>query len=174
MMNPPTTRYQMRALDDCVGIVDTTHARATPPVGAWSGAPEQPPALWIVPARDADRLLDQLNARTCRYLLISPACPSGSLLTGARIRSSYVHARLVELPADLAVAQLDRLARTPEALYTPGCYATEEEADAAYWEKRGPARPDRCPATSPEQLTHHDAHRGSGMACLGATAGDRA
>ncbi len=174
MMNLPTTRYQMRALDDCVGIVDTTQARATPPVGAWSGAPGQPPALWIVPARDADRLLDQLNARTCRYLLISPACPSGSLLTGARIRSSYVHARLVELPADLAAEQLDRLAPTPEALYAPGCYATEEEADAAYWQKRGPARPERCPATSPEQLTHHDAHPGAAMAPIGVTGGDRA
>ncbi len=174
MMNPPTTRYQMRALDDCVGIVDTTQARATPPVGAWSGAPGQPPALWIVPACDADRLLDQLNARTCRYLLISPACPSGSLLTGARIRSSYVHARLVELPADLAVAQLAHLAPTPEALYAPGCYATEEEADAAYWQKRGPARPERCSATSSGQLTHDDAHFIIPTARIGATGGDRA
>jgi len=174
MMNPLTTRYQMRALDDCVGIVDTAHARATPPVGAWSGEPGQPPALWIVPARDADRLLDQLNARTCRYLLISPACPSGSLLTGARIRSSYVHARLVELPADLAVAQLAHLARTSEALYAPGCYATEEEADAAYWQKRGPARPERCPDTSSGQLTHDDARFSIPTARIGATGGDRA
>ena len=174
MMNPPPTRYQMRALDDCVGIVDTAQARATPPVGAWSGAPGGPPALWIVPARDADRLLDRLNARPFRYLLISLACPSGSLLAGARIRGSYVHARLVELPEDLAAAQLDRLARTPEALYAPGCYASDEEADAAYWTKRGPARPERCPATSPGRPTHDDAHPGAAMAPSAATAGGRA
>jgi len=174
MMNLPPTRYQMRALDDCVGIVDTAQTRATPPGAPLQAPTGGPPALWIVPARDADRLLDQLNARTFRYLLISPACPSGSLLAGARIRGSYVHARLVELPEDLAAAQLDRLARTPEALYAPGCYASEEEADAAYWEKRGPARPERCPATSLGRPTHDDAHPSAAMAPIAATAGGRA